>query len=284
MIRQLNFNGNPFVGVFSFTNNSITIVREDIEQHKDVLKETLGTEVILSTIAATDLAGIYVAGNNNGIVLPYVIEEEELQLIEDLELNKCILDVKETAVGNLILSNDKGAIISPILSNEQKIIEDVLGVETAVSSIGNHKYVGSVARTNNTGCLVHKEAKEDDIALIKDILKVDLKMATLNRGVSYIGACIVVNDKGAVVGEATTGIEISYIEDIMGIWGEIMIKTYTVEGVINLRSSTKHFIKDFQGVKEEDVLEDIYSRYGSIYGCKRRNIEIKSIVEKQGEM
>ena len=63
-----------------------------------------------------------------------------------------------------------------------------------------------------------------------------------------------------------------------------MAKTYTVEGVIKLRSSTKHFLKDFEGVKEEDGLEEIYSKYGSIYGCKRRNIEIKSIVEKKGDM
>ncbi len=132
-------------------------------------------------------------------------------------ITNCILETKETAVGNLILSNDKGAILSPILSDEKEVIEDALGVETVVSTIGNHNYVGSVARANNTGCLVHKEAKEDDITLIKDLLKVDLRMTTLNRGVSYIGACIAVNDKGAIVGESTTGIEISYIEDIMGV-------------------------------------------------------------------
>ena len=63
-----------------------------------------------------------------------------------------------------------------------------------------------------------------------------------------------------------------------------MMKTYTVEGIIKLRSSTKHFVKEFNGMKEEDVLEDIYAKYGSIYGCKRRNIEIKSIEEKQGDM
>ena len=63
-----------------------------------------------------------------------------------------------------------------------------------------------------------------------------------------------------------------------------MIKTYTVEGVIKLKNSTKHFVKDFNGTKENDVLGDIYSKYGSIYGCKRRNIEIKSIVEKKGDM
>ena len=217
MIRQLNFSGNPFVGLFGFTNNSFTLVRGDIGDQEEVLMNTLGTEVILSTVASTDLAGIYVSGNNNGIILPYVIEDEELQLIENLGINKCILDTKETAVGNLILSNDKGAIISPILSNEQGLIEDILGVETAISTIGNHKYVGSVARTNNMGCLVHKEAKEEDIRLIKDLLKVDVKMTTLNRGVSYISACIIANDKGAIVGETTTGIEMSYIEDIMGI-------------------------------------------------------------------
>lgn len=217
MIRQLKFSGNPFVGIFSFTNNNITIVREDIGEHAETLKETLGTELILSTVAATDLAGIYIAGNNNGIILPYVIEDEELQLIEDKGINNCIFETKETAVGNLILSNDKGAIISPILSKEQKMIEDVLGVETAISSLGNHKYVGSVARTNNFGCIVHKEAKEDDISLIKDLLKVDVRMSTLNRGVSYIGACMIVNDKGAIVGETTTGVELSYVEDIMGV-------------------------------------------------------------------
>lgn len=217
MIRQLKISGNPFIGIFSFTNNNITIVREDIGEHAETLKEALGTELILSTIAATDLAGIYMAGNNNGIILPYVIEDEELQLIEGEDVNTCILKTKETAVGNLILSNDKGAIISPMLTNEQKIIEDALGVETAVTSIGNHKYVGSVARTNNIGCLVHKESKEEDITLIKDLLKVDVRMSTLNRGVSYIGACITVNDKGAVVGETTTGVELSYVEDIMGV-------------------------------------------------------------------
>ncbi|HII94736.1 MAG: 50S ribosomal protein L18Ae [Methanofastidiosum sp.] len=63
-----------------------------------------------------------------------------------------------------------------------------------------------------------------------------------------------------------------------------MMKTYTVEGIIKLKSSTKHFVKEFNGMKEEDVLEDIYAKYGSIYGCKRRNIEIKSIEEKQGDM
>ena len=217
MIRQFKIGGNPFIGIFSFTNNNITIVREDIGEHAETLKEALGTELILSTIAATDLAGIYIAGNNNGIILPYVIEDEELQLIEDMGINNCILNTKETAVGNLILSNDKGAIISPMLTDEQKIIEDILGVETTIASIGNHKYVGSVARTNNLGCLVHKEAKEEDISLIKDLLKVDVRMSTLNRGVSYIGACIIVNDKGAVVGETTTGIELSYVEDIMGV-------------------------------------------------------------------
>ncbi len=217
MIRQLKFSGNPFVGIFSFTNNNITIIREDVGEQAKTIEEALGTELILSTVAATDLAGIYIAGNNNGIILPHVIEDEELQLIENTGVNNYILESKETAVGNLILSNDKGAIISPILTEEQKIIEDALGVETTIASIGAHKYVGSVARTNNTGCLVHKEAKEEDISLIKDLLKVDVRMSTLNRGVSYIGACILVNDKGAIVGETTTGIELSYVEDIMGV-------------------------------------------------------------------
>ncbi len=63
-----------------------------------------------------------------------------------------------------------------------------------------------------------------------------------------------------------------------------MMKTYTVECTIKLKNSEKHFVKDFNGTKEEDVIEEIYQKFGSVYGCKRKNIEIKSIEEKQEDV
>ena len=47
-----------------------------------------------------------------------------------------------------------------------------------------------------------------------------------------------------------------------------MMKTYTVEGIIKLKNSTKHFVKDFNGVKEEDVVRSEESREGK--ECRSR--------------
>lgn len=63
-----------------------------------------------------------------------------------------------------------------------------------------------------------------------------------------------------------------------------MMKTYTVEGIIKLKNSQKSFVKDFNGTKEEDVIDEIYKKFGSVYGCKRKNIEIKSITEKREDV
>jgi len=217
MIEKMSLGGTPFIGIVSFTTEDFTIARTDVKEDKiDTISSVLGTKVLQTTIARTDLVGIFLAGNKNGILVPTLIEERELDAIDDaFSCNVMSLDTKFTALGNLILTNDKGCVISPVLSPLKEDISSFLGVEVEEGIIGGYKNVGSVAVATNKGCLVHPDASPEKIEWLKDILKVPVDHSTANKGVGYIGGCMAANSKGVVVGDFSTGPELGRIDDVL---------------------------------------------------------------------
>jgi len=143
-------------------------------------------------------------------------KEKFLELKKLFGMNLLILKSKFTAVGNLILCNGKGAIISKVFNKkEKKEIEDCLGVEAVFSSIAGIQTVGSCGIATNKGCLLHRDAKEEEIKIVEDVLKVKVDIGTANFGSPFVGSCIIANSKGALVGESTTGPEIVRIQEAL---------------------------------------------------------------------
>ena len=57
--------------------------------------------------------------NNNGILVPSTASDEEIQILKQASgLNVDRLNSKFTAIGNLISTNDNGALISPLFKGE----------------------------------------------------------------------------------------------------------------------------------------------------------------------
>jgi translation initiation factor 6 len=54
--------------------------------------------------------------------------------------------------------------------------------------------------------------------LLKSALHVPVMITTANYGAAQVGACIVANSHGAVVGARTTPIEIGRIEEGLGLY------------------------------------------------------------------
>jgi len=212
MIKKLELERNPFIGAFGITNEEITLLAVDfVQKKKKIAEEALSTEVLLTTVARTNLVGILTVGNSNGVVLPYNAEDYEISKLKKLDIKMGILPTKFTALGNMILCNDKGAIISEKLKKEAKIIEDILDVEVFVSDPINF---GSMGLCTNNGSLVHPSLSNMKDELEK-ALKVEVDIGSANRGVYYLGMCVLANTKGALVGDLSTGPEINKIEDIL---------------------------------------------------------------------
>ena len=98
------------------------------------------------------------------------------------------------------------------------MIGDILGVEAVRSSIGGINTVGSICRVTNKGCACHMDASDEEIQLIKDDLKVEAIRTTVTHGVRAVGAGIIANSKGAVVGDESTPIELGKIEDALALF------------------------------------------------------------------
>ena len=96
--------GDPNVGIFSFANEKIAILPAGTSQGKLAsFKEALGTEAYGIGIADSRLVGIYLSGNSNSILLPYIATEEEISKLGSTDANVTIIEEKRTALGNIFL-------------------------------------------------------------------------------------------------------------------------------------------------------------------------------------
>jgi len=221
-VIQTNFHGDHNLGLFGKSSDKFCIVGNFVPEKKvEKMKEILKNDIVKTTIANTDFVGIFCSLNSNGLLLPKIVNERESVQLKNLKkefgINLTILKTKFTALGNLILCNDKGGVVSKLIKREYKSkIEDCLGVEVDYAEIAKMSTVGSCGVANNKGCLIHRDASEEEIEKIQQILKVETDIGTANFGSPFVGSCMIVNSHGAVVGESTTGAEITRIMETLG--------------------------------------------------------------------
>ncbi len=224
MIIKLNYNGNPNIGIFLHANDKFVIAPPDISfKLRNSLEEALKVPIISTTIYATNLIGIFVVTNSNGLLLPSItyLDEENI-LKENLEnlygMNVELMPSRYTALGNIILANDKGAIVHPELAKEHlKTVSDCLDVEIIKGRFFVSPLVGSVAVATNKGCIVHPLAEEREIEWLGDVLKISCDIGTISRGVTFISSGLVANSHGAIISETTTGPEIQNVSRVLNI-------------------------------------------------------------------
>jgi len=175
--------------------------------------------VVQTTIANSVLVGTMIVGNSNVLFVPGTIKEKEYNVLEERLSNQVKiveLNTKYTALGNLIVLNDKGAIVSEMLEKHaQKQIQDELNLEITSGNLLGSPLVGSLAMCTNRGALVHPLLSEEEIKEIASILRVKADVCTINRGIPYPRVGILANTKGAVIGTDSTGPESMRVFEIL---------------------------------------------------------------------
>lgn len=212
--------GSPSIGVYSLATDKVIIVPKSVPLKKaEKLSNWLKTQLIYTTIGGSVLVGALACANSNGILLPSFIREEELETIKSVfKGNITIMETKRTAYGNLVLANDRGAIVDPRLrqSDRQKIA-DTLGVEVVPGEIADLPYVGSLAVATNKGMLAHAMLEELEQKTLEEVLKVPVDVGTINCGIPYVGTGLIANRHAAISGLLTTGPEIFIIGNALDV-------------------------------------------------------------------
>jgi len=224
-ILKFQLYGKSSIGVYLSVNNSFglyppTLIKPLVKKIKSVFQESF----FPLSINNSNLIGVYTASNKYGIIVPHIIRDDELDLLNSYskKLNDNyqigILKSLDNAFGNLILCNDKGAIISSFLKDFKQEIEDILNVEAVIYEFADNYLPGSVALTNSNGCVVHPLTTDEEIDYIKTILKVDeIDVSTVNRGIPYLSSGAIVNDKSGIFGLECTGPEMQRMTLVLGL-------------------------------------------------------------------
>ena len=220
MILKAQVFGGSLIGVYLVANNLFVLYPPLLLKELFIKFKTAFDEPFFPfSVNNSNLIGVYTASNKYGIIVPHIIRDDELKILktnlgESIQIG--VLNSIDNAFGNLILCNDKGAIISTLLECYKKQIEDILNVETVVYEFANSYLPGSISLANNNGCLVHPLAEDNEIDYISSVLKVDeTDVSTINRGIPYLHAGAIVNDKSGIFGAFSTGPELMRLTNVL---------------------------------------------------------------------
>lgn len=216
----MNLFGNASIGVYSLATERMVIVPPQTSESKvRRLEEWLNVRAIRTTVGESSVIGALACANSNGIILPHLSREKEINAIRStLDLNIAVMKTRKTAYGNLVLTNDRGAAIDPRLKRKDvKKISDTLGVEAVPAEIAGSPCVGALAAATNKGLLAHPLLKEEERKVLADISGVPVDVGTINCGIPYVATGLVGNRRGVVVGSLTTGPELFIIGNALNV-------------------------------------------------------------------
>jgi len=213
MSKKLTVNGSPYLGVFATNTEDLAIIPPDVSHRMfQEMCEALNVKGVKTFICECSVLGALIRGNSHGFVVPsYTLDAEIAKIEKHAQVLK--LPGKMDAAGNLILANDGVAIVHPDIGKSAiTVIKDALNVEVYKGMIGGLKTVGMAAVATNKGVLVHPKATTSELRFLEDAFGLPVDVGTVNFGSGLIGAALLANSKGYVVGAETTGPELGRIQ------------------------------------------------------------------------
>jgi len=219
-IYLLDTFGSASIGVYIRATEKFIIVPKQVPSTKvEKLQGWFKTKIVKANIGGSVLIGSLICANSNGMILPRFVWDEELEALKSLrDVNITVMDTKRTAYGNLVLTNDYGAVVDPRLSRKDvKVISDTLGVEAVSGEVAGLPYVGALTTATNKGAMAHPLIKPEEEELLRDVLKVHVGIGTVNCGIPYIATGLIGNSKVAAAGSLTTGPELFMIGQALGV-------------------------------------------------------------------
>jgi len=215
---RADFLGDPNLGLYGWATGAYCLLgHEPHGKLKAKFTETLQVPMHHARIAGSDLVGLFATGNSSGIIVSKLVEKHELAALKEAfpDLNIAVIESDVTAIGNLVLCNDSGALVSGHLEKFKQQISETLGVPVETGTMAGFQVVGSACAANSRGALCHKDATDEEMDFIEGLLKVKADLGTV-AGSPFIKAGLLVNANGSVVGTGTTGAELGRVSEVLG--------------------------------------------------------------------
>ena len=218
-VLKANFHGTPNVGLYGYATDEYLLLGEHLEEKllHEIQKALGNVPIHIFRVAGTGMSGVFLAGNKHAILVPGIAFDTEIEQLEKLDISFTIFKTRHTCLGNNIVCNNHGAIISTDFDEtERKTIEKHLQVPALRMNIAGLNTPGAVIVLNGEYGVIHRDASIQEMKEAERILKVKLTPATSNLGTPYLRSSIINNGHGFIIGDQSGGPEIVHIEESLG--------------------------------------------------------------------
>ena len=165
-------------------------------------------------VGDSELVGSLLAMNDRGAVVAEDVTEQATEHLERAQLAVTVVRSRLNALGNIILANNRGALCHPDFSPEQRrAVAEALGVPVVPGTIAGLGTGAMAAVATVRGVVVHPRATPHEVEVVEGTLGVPVHRSTANFGVPLVGACLVANSRGFLVGDPTTPVELVHIQE-----------------------------------------------------------------------
>lgn len=216
-IVLMEFEGNPNIGIYMFANDKFCLLgyRVDPKKKKEI-ENVLGVPVIEALVLDTQLLGVFIAGNNDFLLIPELFEREMdffTKLTKKYEMELITVKSRLNTVGNNVCVGNKKLLVNPdymkdtLLELNKKTGYDVV-------KIGNSEFksVGALCVFKNSKYFISQEYDDLDLKQIKKEIS---GIGSINSGSAFVGSGIVGNSKGLILGSLSSTIEIQNVVETL---------------------------------------------------------------------
>jgi translation initiation factor 6 len=217
-----DFHGDPNVGLHGLATDKFCLVGKTVtDKQVEEIERKLKVPVIRATLYGMDLVGLFAVGNSSALLVPAIVFDSELrhlkEKLEKLGVKLAVIKTEHTAFGNNIIVNDKIAIVSKFYSKEAVAqIEESLNVKAVQLDLANASVPGSVGEINSKGGIFSPNLSDEEIKAVEKLLKFEIGLGTVNLGNPFVSSGIIANSFGFAVGKASSGFEITRVDESLG--------------------------------------------------------------------
>jgi len=209
---------SSFLNIYSYCTDKICLVPHSVlPKEERRIEEILDVKVIKTSINKSGLLGVYLSGVNEKIVVEKnSIHTDELEHLAKEGLKVKTIKDDNNAFGNLLAINSNYGIASPLLLPETvEEIKKFLKVEIEQKNFSSLDLPGSSIYVNNALFLINPRIDIKEFNYFKKKFNVPGKAVTANYGDVFVGNDVTGNKNGILVGETTSNIEMTKIDELV---------------------------------------------------------------------
>ncbi|MCK4429178.1 MAG: translation initiation factor IF-6 [Candidatus Aenigmarchaeota archaeon] len=208
-VYQTEFSGNPTLGLYGLVTDNVSYIPTEIPKRQvERISKALESEIKKAVFHNSSLLGLFGAANSKYLFVPEIISNAELKTI-----GKKIVKITGAfnTIGNLMLCNDKGCVLSPYLADKKYFLEKELKLKTGATTISDLPFPGALSCVTNKSGIVHMDCKDSELEILEKTLGVEFKRLEFYSG--FPGAEILANSKGLLTPKTLKGPELAEIQE-----------------------------------------------------------------------